>query len=259
MKKLITILLINLLILYSYAFADSQYDGWWFNKDQIGSGVSIEIQGETMFVAIYTYDLSLPIWMTSKATFSPQEDIYRGRLLLWKNDAISFEPVHPRPYDVGVFSIRFTSSNNAIMIYGNEEHPINVPLTRFMPTVAPGQSDTRIKGWWYDPAYDGWGVFLEANGGTLFGAYYFYMPFAKDNSVLPSWLSFFGPFSKEAKQFSGSPLLWFRGSALGVPPYQSPESQISEQNIQLKLNSDGTIDMTTDGDIKLHLLKFHFN
>lgn len=258
MSKVKITFLIYLLSIYSNAFAYSQYDGWWFNKEQAGSGVSIEIQGETMFVAIYTYDLGIPIWMTSKAKFYTQENTYKGRLLLWNNGAVSFLPVQPRPHDIGVFSIKFTSSNNAIMSYGHEQHPMNVPLSRFMPIIAPGQSDTRIKGWWYDPEYDGWGIFLEANGGTLFGAHYFYMPFLKDKKVLPSWLSFSGPFSKEAKQFSSTSLLWFSGSALGVTPYQSPESQLSEQNIQLKLNSDGTIDMTT-GNIKLHLLKFHFN
>ena len=54
--------------------------GWWWNPGQSGRGFSIEIQGDSMFVAGYFYENDgHPTWLASAGPMQG-EMAYQGRL-----------------------------------------------------------------------------------------------------------------------------------------------------------------------------------
>jgi len=57
--------------------------GWWYTQGEDGTGISIEIQGDALFMAWYTFDQSgKPIWHTSGATMTDSLH-YSGPLIQW--------------------------------------------------------------------------------------------------------------------------------------------------------------------------------
>ena len=43
----------------------SDYTGWWYNDLKPGTGISIELQGETLLLAWYVFDeAGKPVWYT---------------------------------------------------------------------------------------------------------------------------------------------------------------------------------------------------
>ncbi len=230
------------------SFADSQYDGWWFAPQFSGSGISLAINGDTIFAAMYTYDNDgKPLWYTMSAQKTQGEgEIFSGDMLYWLNGNQDFLPSNPQPHKAGTMTLEFLSPTSAKLTYQNTDigtGPITLDLIPFMPTVAPGESDARVKGWWYDPEYDGMGVFIEAQGGTLFGAWYHYMLNEQsETGATPSWSSFSGPFADGATTFSSPLLHWSGGSILGLEPYIPPSALDTGFAVTLNVNDDGTID-----------------
>ncbi len=265
--QMFNILLFLLFFFSESAIADNQHDGWWFCPEESGSGLSIEIQGYTMFAALYTYSPNTsiegyPIWFSSAAMYNPEQNAYVGRLLYWINGSYDdIYPVNPIPVDVGTFIIRFTSIDEAILTYSLNNQPIGpIRLQKFLKTIAPGENDTRLRGWWYTPKYDGWGFFLEAQGGKLFGAWYFYMPLEDVELPIPTWVAFGGDFQNGSNSFSSPVTVWHNGSILGVAPYQPPQPTDANTTVYLDINPDGTIYIRESGDDEiLHLQRFRFS
>ena len=175
-------------------------------------------------------------------------------------------PDNPVPTEAGNGTISFTSDDTANMVWGvtfaGESTGIIISdIKKFMPTMAPGESDNRLLGWWWDPAYNGMGFFIEAQGGTLFGAWYHYYPDEQTQTAFGTWLTFGGPFENGASSFSGNLTMWLGGSTMGVPPYQAPVSQDTGIPVRLDIKADGKIDMHVGGDFNLDLKleRFHFN
>jgi hypothetical protein len=62
--------------------AGSEKNGWWYNKDALGSGISIEIQNGDLFMGWYTYDQNgNPIWLSSSGTVTG--NAFSGTLYKW--------------------------------------------------------------------------------------------------------------------------------------------------------------------------------
>ncbi len=249
----------------SSAWADSQYDGWWFDATQPGSGVSIEIQGDTMFSAAYSYYDGSPVWFTGISKYNAAKDSYIGKIQVWMNGAMSMLPDNPMAIDAGNGTIRFISTDQAEMTYQlslpEQINSTTVPLTRFMNTAAPGTSDSRLLGWWWDPSYNGMGFFLEAQGGTLFGAWYHYYPDEQMQAAFGTWLSFSGPFENGANSFSANLMLWQGGTSWDKPEYQAPIPTDTGMPVTLDIKADGKIDMHVGGGLNMDfkLERFRFN
>ncbi len=245
------------------AMADSPYDGWWFIANQPGTGLSLEIQGSTMFAAIFTYDQGSPVWYSSGAAWNASQKTASGALNYWTNNSVQENNrLEPSASDAGTFQITFTSDNDAIMTYSVKGKISNTTahLKRFMPIASPGTPDKRVKGWWYDPTMNGIGIFLEAQGNTLFGAWYMYH--STEGGGLPFWISFTGSFPSDASNFTGPVTYWKEGSPIGVAPYKSPSStNTSGHQLILNLKADGNMDVTwraNGKDAVFHMQRFRF-
>lgn len=178
---------------------------------------------------------------------------------------MSMLPSNPVPIEAGNGTIKFLSTDQLEMTYElhqpTEVNATKVTLTRFMDTVAPGTSDSRMLGWWYDPAYNGMGFYLEAQGGTLFGAWYHYYPDEQLKMALGTWLSFSGPFANNATSFSANLMMWQGGTSWDQLVYQAPTPTDTGIPVTLDIKNDGKIDMHVGGSLNLDLKleRFRFN
>ncbi len=258
----------SLHLMFSFAYADDSHDGWWYDPDHPGSGLSLAIRGDTMFLAMFTFvhNDGFPIWFTSGAK-DQGDGVYAGKLLYWLNDIPDLFPNNPESHSVGDIAVGFTSDQELLVAYkvpelmGQDEELLKVKMVPFMANISGGSSDDRVKGWWYDPDEIGMGFFMEARGGTLFGAWYYYYP--EQTLGLPIWNTFSGKFTRDMTTFSAALYDWKDGSMLGTEPYVAPASRFFGFDIYLKIKEDGTIDYgwAVPGQIPeewFHLERFTF-
>ncbi len=228
----------------SVACADSPYDGWWFDSARSGTGTSVEVQGNTLFSATYTYLDGVPIWYTSVCEYDAGARAYVGKIQLWTNGADSMLPANPVSIEAGSTSIKFITTNQAELtidftVLGATE-TTSVDLVKFMPVVSPGLPDNRVLGWWYDTSYNGMGFFLEAYGDTLFGAWYLY-PENGNSTDYGTWLTFTGQFQGDSRTFAAPLLKWTGGTGWEGAVYSSPTSEETNSTISFSLEDDGTL------------------
>ncbi len=252
-----------------HVLAYDDYSGWWYVRGQEGTGLSVEIQDDYAFVAIYDYENYSPFWITSYGTVEeylvergqPSGLYYSGDIYLWNGWPLGTPYVAPRGWAVGSMSIEFESKSNARITYtyfkefltGDQDVTASVDLSKFMPDVSPGSLDARdINGWWYDPVYDGMGFFIEAYGNTVFMAWYHY---GRDTS--PWWWTCYDTFSQDDKDFGCDLQEWYGGEPLGYEEYLRPSSTVVGHG-DFHLNDDGTANFTWSGET-FHLERFRYN
>ena len=141
-------------------------NGWWYTPGEDGTGISLEIQGDTLFMAWYAYDdQGRPVWYTADGTISSNH--FTGAMYQWKGWTLGAQYSRPISQNVGTASILFAGPDNAVVFWTMGENRGEKSINRFMDDLAPGDPDPRnLTGWWYDPDYDGMGFFVEAQGGS---------------------------------------------------------------------------------------------
>jgi serine protease len=120
--------------LSSFAFGGtgtiSAESGWWWNAAESGRGFSIEVQGNTLFVAGFIYDAAgNPIWVLSAGPMQSATR-YTGRI-----NSVTGGQALNAPYkapasvtDIGSLTIDFAGTDRATMTLPSGKQ---VPLTRF--------------------------------------------------------------------------------------------------------------------------------
>jgi hypothetical protein len=126
-------------------------------------------------------------------------------------------------------------------------------IQRFMDHTSPGERDARpIHGWWYDPEFDGMGVFMESQGGNIFIALYSY-----GDDGLPRWWSSGGEFADGATTYSGVFSEWQNGQCMGCP-YTSPDTPpVNKGAVSVQFLTDSHALLTWAGG-QLNLTRFLF-
>ena len=246
--KLRTFLVALMLCMTSMAYAtNSPYNGWWYDSDHPGTGVSVEIHGNTAFVALFMYydDSHKPMWL-SAALSKTSGETYAGDLDYWMGWPLGSSYSEPTRHTIGNLALKF-NGETADLTYtvtgftSGGAHKKDragttstAHLVKFMKHIASGSLDPRdINGWWYDPSYNGMGFFLEVYGGTAFMAWYHY-----GSDGLPHWYTFDGYLEPGETVLNGTFREWSGGVSIGAENYQSPVSE----NI-----GTGTLTLTSSG------------
>jgi hypothetical protein len=234
-----------------YGAIELPYSGWWYTASEAGTGISLEIQNNKLFMAWYAYDeQGRPVWFTSDGSLTNNTD-FSGNLYRRTGWPLGTEYSAPVPELVGTVNIKFTSSNQATLSWTLGTSQGQKIITKFMDEVSPGQRDTRdINGWWWDPNYNGMGIFMEAQGGNIFMAWYHYRD---DNS--PRWWSLDKGFAAGTTSFSGVFKEWGNGPCIGCS-YQA-FTLMNQGNAIITFEEGGTARLTWSGPI-FHLQRFHF-
>jgi len=231
------------------------FSGWWFDEARPGTGLSIEFDGQDhWFLAWYVYDSNgLPTWYSASGELEDSAH-FSSDLLKWTGWPWGSDYNAPAPSKVG--------SINGTLI-DTKERKINLEwqikdlgtgtlnLTNFMEKVSPGLVDSRnLTGWWYDPAYDGMGFFIEAKGETIFLAWYNY-----GEGGSPMWLTSTGEFPDKATTYSGTFSSWRNGQSPGVV-YKQPQELPGSGNITLTFSSSDKALAVINENTILSLEKF---
>ncbi len=220
----------------SESMAITNYTGWWWEGEEFtGTGVSIEDQGNFIYLAWYGYDSARPFWYS--AYINKNGAVYQGSLARYTGWSLELN----QPEDgfagtnVGTVSLSFASANEATLAYRISGKDYTKTLTRYWS----GQADPRLlHGWWYDPAAEGMGLFMEARQGRLFASWYHYR---EDHS--PRWWISIGDFPGHATEFS-EPLLEFSSGQNLTGEYKTPvfNAERGQANLEFINESRATLE-----------------
>ncbi len=218
-------------------------NGWWYDSDAIGTGLSVEIQNDKLFLAWYAYnDQGDPVWLTSYGSLSDSGD-FNGTLYEWKGWNLLGQYYPPTASEAGTIMLDFTSDNSTTMSWNYKGLGGNCSLVKFMDTLSPGVKDPRnLNGWWYDPNYDGMGLFMEAEGEKMFLAWYNYDPFGQ-----PRWWTASETFKTSDESFYSKLTEWRNGQCFGCD-YQLPNA-VEVGDLLIQFTSDTTAIMFWNGKV----------
>jgi hypothetical protein len=252
----IIIFLLAMAISAPASAVDSPYDGWYYVSGEDGTGISIEIQGNILFMAWYTYNQSgQPIWHTTGGPMSTATQ-YSGNFLLWSGTPLGTTPwAGATAGNDGTVQITFNSATQATLSWAGVGGTSSgsKTITKFMQDFSPGCLDSRdVTGWWYDPSKNGMGFFIEARGGSLFMAWYHY----RDDSS-PRWWSAFGAFPSGSHALNSTFLLYTGGQYIGGP-YQAPPEPTSPSTLNLNFIGNSEATLSGNGFATLNLQRFWF-
>jgi hypothetical protein len=152
--------------------------GFWWTSTASGRGYGIEVQGSSIFLAIYTYDSTgADTWYVASCTLTTTT--CSGSLLSYsggtKLSNIGVAATAPTSSaTVGSFTLTVTSSTAAtVAITPTGSGTTTYSLTRFplggASTVSSAPSWAPQAGWWWNSTYSGTGWFLENQGTTTSG------------------------------------------------------------------------------------------
>ncbi|NPA94991.1 MAG: hypothetical protein GXO58_06150 [Thermodesulfobacteria bacterium] len=220
----------------------SDRTGWWYDKDALGSGISIEIQNGNLFMGWYTYDTNgNPIWMTSYGSVT--NDTFSGTLYKWHGWYLEDSYQIPIAEPVGTVNLDLLDANTTIFNWTYNGLSGNSTMVRFMDAFAPGERDPRnIHGWWYCPTMDGMGLFMEAQADVMFLTWYNYDIFGE-----PLWWTASDTFRPTDTTFVATLKEWHDGQCPGCP-YQMPVA-FDKATVIVEFLSDSTANLVWKGNV----------
>jgi hypothetical protein len=197
--------------------SDPDYTGWWGESGKGGTGISIENQGDILFMAWYAYKGVQPWWYVAVCT-KTGDGVYQGDMLEYSGWELGTTSAPATQSSVGSVTFTFQSEDQASMEWSigsaSNYKGGTKTLTRWMPGYAPGDADPHgITGWWGDPDYDNIGWFMESHGDTLFLAWFHY---GVDGE--PRWWTLgadVGGFPASATSYTGPFVQWSGGQEFG--------------------------------------------
>jgi hypothetical protein len=168
------------------------YQGLWWNApagSESGWGINIAHQGDTLFVAWFTYDArGAGLWLVMSNGVRVSDEAFQGILHTTTGDpfsAVPWSPSNTRLTEVGRMYISFSDSDNGVFSYSVNGAAASKFITRNVfatpvPTCEIGgvrrQPWNFQDLWWRSPAgsESGWGLSIAHQGDTIFATWFSY-------------------------------------------------------------------------------------
>lgn len=153
--------------------------GWWWAGNEPGRGYSLEVSGNTMFFASFLYDPSgRSTWYAAVMPLSLEGAYYTGTLFN-KSGGQGLDAAYRAPgaaVNAGTMALAFSDAAHGTLVWPGG----SVAIERFDivtggHALAP-DANAPQGGWWWNPAEDGRGFYIEWQGGRAFIAGYMYDP-----------------------------------------------------------------------------------
>ena len=91
-------------------------NGWWWNPSESGRGFNLEIQDNLLFFASFAYDINgNPAWYTAGGAMTSDRDWTAQLVVTSRGQCFGCAYVDPTRTVVGTVTLRFTSSQTAIL------------------------------------------------------------------------------------------------------------------------------------------------
>jgi len=210
--------------------AGLNYEGLWWAApaaSESGWGITFAHQGDTIFAAWYTYDLTGKAWWLVMTAPKTAPNTYSGALYTTTGppfNSVPFNPAQVTPTQVGTGTLTFIDANNGTFTYSVNGTQQAKAITR-QPIGAARPSCAAVTGslatainyqdlWWAAPAGSemGWGIGLTQEGDTIFAAWFTY-----DLDRSPMWLVVTAP--KTAPGVYSGTLYRTTGPAFNAVPF----------------------------------------
>ncbi len=160
------------------AAAPTPASGWWWNASEAGRGYSIEIQGNALFFAAYSYAADgTALWYVSSGQMGDNKTSYVGDLQQYAGGQTlngSYKPATVLG-SAGKLQIYFDSETTGYLVFPGGS---GTSISRFdfitngsVGGPAPGYPQT---GWWWNASEAGRGYFIEAQNTSMFVSFYMY-------------------------------------------------------------------------------------
>ncbi len=232
-----------------------RFTGWWYNKNEPGTGVAMEVKNGHVYLAWFTYDENgTSTWYTSGGSLV-NDTTYTGELWKFTGWPWGQEYQHPVRSTVGTVTVVFQKGSNDMVFFNASVNGKTeaATLTSFMADFSPGDKDSRdLNGWWWDPTLDGTGFFFDARGGKMAMVWYNYRA---DNS--PRWWTSDGSFPDGSNVYNDMLDGWQGGKCPGCS-YKTPTKSPGEGGGIVINFSDANHATLTVGTSTLNLVRFDF-
>src|SRR5258706_3076957 len=91
-------------------------NGWWWNPSESGRGFNLEVQDNVLFFASFAYDSAgNPAWYTAGNPMTSDRDWSAPLIVTARGQCFGCPYVDPIRTVVGTVTLRFTSSQTAIL------------------------------------------------------------------------------------------------------------------------------------------------
>lgn len=146
--------------------------GWWWNPDESGSAYSIEIQGNRLFMAAFTYTPEgRAVWHVAAGNLT-QDGRFGGDITEYAGGQTLSGPY--RPAQVKGSGIPMQLECNTPVNCTLSLADRRVEITRFRYDATEQPTSAPETGWWWNADESGRGFFIEVQGNTIFLAGYTY-------------------------------------------------------------------------------------
>ncbi|MFH1154275.1 MAG: radical SAM protein [Pseudomonadota bacterium] len=215
--------------------------GWWIFAAQPGTGISLEIQGDRIYLTWQVFDSKgSPVWYSCLA-WKTDEKFFKGSLCIWNSLSLDNVDSGARSEQIGMLELKFRDENHVSLNWNTQGGWKEKKLERYMSRIVPrGKDPERLSGWWNDPEHKNTGFFIDVRGKKVFLSWCHY-----DDSGKPRWMvsggdsSLFDPVSRT---YSGKLQVWNGGQTLNGS-YTSPEiAELDPITLHFLDNKAATID-----------------
>jgi len=230
-----------------------RFSGWWYNKNEGGTGLAMEIQDDKVFLAWFVYDdQGRTCWYTSGGKMA-NETTYVGTAQKWSGWPWGQAYGKPVPETVGTITIILNKGDTDSISFtaGGDGLTTSRMFKSFMADFSPGEKDSRdLTGWWYSSDYDGMGFFIDARGGKLAMVWYNY----RDDKS-PRWWTSNGDFADGAQTYTGTLDGWKNGQCPECTYHQPEQMPGDGGNISIAF-TDSSHAAVAAGGVSFNIQRF---
>jgi hypothetical protein len=146
--------------------------GWWWNPNESGTAYSLEIQGNRLFMAAFTYRPDgRPVWHVAAGTLSPDGRFF-GDLKEYAGGQTLDGTYRPAQVKSIATPMQLECETPTTCTLSLSDR--RVEIKRFLFEATEEGAKAPETGWWWNADESGRGFFLEVQGNTLFLAGFMY-------------------------------------------------------------------------------------
>ncbi|QJR10155.1 hypothetical protein DSM104443_01209 [Usitatibacter rugosus] len=229
--------------------------GWWWNPAEGGRGFSMETRGDRLFFAAFLYDTDgRASWYVAAGRTTLDGSSFSAPLIKVTGGQTlggAYPTRGRQTSEAGVLTLAFNSATQGTIVWPGGL----VPIQRFAfapeGLTAPPQAGVPESGWWWNPAEDGRGFFIEFQNGSVDIAGYMY-----DEAGNPIWYLTMQP-TANPKSWSGSWWQFANGQTL-TGAFRQNTRLADVAPLSLTFDSATTATLTLPNGRSTRLIRYEF-